>query len=95
MEAIGRILAYVLLAAAFTKNMFATSTANIKFSRDKIVLCNATKPELIPEPASLNLDIGNLRSILVNAFKSELIQGVEHNFISTFINKKALEEIEL
>lgn len=90
MEAIGRILAYVLLATAFTKNVFATSAGNVKFSRDSfnIARCNATKLELVPEPASLNPDIGGLRSILVNVFKSEPVQGLEHNFISTFINRK-------
>lgn len=88
MEAIGRILAYVLLAAAFTKNVLATSAGNVKFSRDsyKIARCNATKLELVPGTAPLN-DIGDLWDILVNAFESEPNQGVEHNFISTFINR--------
>lgn len=87
MEAIGRILAYVLLATAFTKNVLATSVENVTFSRDsfKIARCNDTELELVPDLASLNSDIEGLRSILINAFQSEPLQGVEHNFISIYL----------
>lgn len=78
MKAIGQIIAYVLLATAFTKNMFATSAANIKFSRDsnKIALHNTTKLEMISDAvAPLNPDTDGLRSILVNASESKPVQG--------------------
>jgi len=77
MKTIGRILAYVLLAAAFTKNVLATSAANVKFSRNsnKIARRNTTKLELVSEPTPLNPEIDGLRSILVNVFKSKPVQG--------------------
>ncbi|XP_011869989.1 PREDICTED: uncharacterized protein LOC105563210 [Vollenhovia emeryi] len=89
MEAIGRILAYVLLAAAFTKNVLATSAANVKFSRDsyKVARCNATKLELAPETASQDSDVGGLR-IPVNALRSELDQEIGLEKPRTFGHKR-------
>ncbi|XP_011157351.1 uncharacterized protein LOC105194227 [Solenopsis invicta] len=86
MKPIGRILAYVLLAAAFTKKVHATSAANVKFSRDsnKIARCNTTKLELISKPAPLNPDVDGLRSILVNAFGSKPVQEIELTEFRTF-----------
>ncbi|XP_011050331.1 PREDICTED: uncharacterized protein LOC105143595 isoform X2 [Acromyrmex echinatior] len=80
MKAIGQIMAYVLLATAFTKNMFATSATNIKFSKDsnKIARYNTTKLEMISDAvALLNSDTDGLRSILVNIFESKPVQDLE------------------
>lgn len=90
MKAIGWILAYVLLATAFTKNVRATSAADVKFSRDsnKIARCNATKLGLVSEPTSLNLDVDGLRSILVNPFKSKPVQDIKHKESRTFGHKR-------
>ena len=78
MKAIGQIMAYMLLATAFTKNMFAISATNIKFSRDsnKITRSNTTKLEMSSDVvAPLNPDTDGLRSILVNVFESKPVQG--------------------
>ncbi|KYN33539.1 hypothetical protein ALC56_12251 [Trachymyrmex septentrionalis] len=80
MKAIGQIMAYVLLATAFTKNMFAISATNIKFSRDsnKIARYNTTKLEMISNAvAPLNPDTDDLWSILVNTFESKPVQDIE------------------
>ncbi|XP_011643644.1 uncharacterized protein LOC105431260 [Pogonomyrmex barbatus] len=88
MKAIGRILAYALLAAAFTKNVLAMSAANVKFSRDynKFAPFNITKLELVLK--SLNFDAGDPRSILDGMFKSESMQETEREESRTFGNKR-------
>ncbi|KAL0133907.1 hypothetical protein PUN28_001092 [Cardiocondyla obscurior] len=62
----------------------------MKLSRNscKIARCNATKLELIPEPALLNPDAGSLRSIPVNTFESEPVQDVTLEKSRTFGHKR-------
>ncbi|XP_012522291.2 uncharacterized protein LOC105828486 [Monomorium pharaonis] len=90
MKAIGRMLAYVLLAAAFTKNVLATSAANVKFSRDsnKIARCNTTKLELISKSTFLHPDIDGVQSILINAFQSRPVEEIELGEFRTFGQKR-------
>lgn len=72
MKAIGRVLACVLLATAFAKNVLAVSTANIKFSMEQsneAARSNVTRLELISESPPLNSDIKDPRNIQIDVFK--------------------------
>jgi len=72
MKAIGRILACVLLVLIITKNVIATSAANIKFStgqNNKIVRFNTTRLKLVSEPSLLNPE--DSRDIPDSVFKNK------------------------
>ncbi|XP_012230868.1 protein apnoia [Linepithema humile] len=74
MKAIGRILACVLLATAFVKNVLTANTANIKFSTEQsneAVRSNVTRLELVSKSSPLNSDIEDPRNIQDDVFKNE------------------------
>ncbi|XP_020281366.1 uncharacterized protein LOC109853551 [Pseudomyrmex gracilis] len=84
MKTIGRILSYVLLAAAFAKNVLTISTANVKFLKvqsDEVARdSNGTRLELI-SGLSLNSNIlGNHRNDLNNMFQNEVDQEKSRTF---------------
>jgi hypothetical protein len=90
MKAIGRVLACVLLAIAFVKNVLATNTANIKFSNEQsneTVRSNVTRLELVSK-SSLNSDIEEPWSIQDDAFKSEENHGKIEFYLHIFVNEK-------
>lgn len=92
MKTIGRILSYVLLAAAFAKNVLTINAANVAFLKvqsDEVARdSNGTRLELI-SGLSLNSNIfGSPRN---NMFQSKVDQGKIKFHLHTFNLRKNMQ----